>query len=127
VGGVGRNRDLSNSSGILRGNLNLSGIHIFLQVLQSFHHLRDDSRLARSRHWTHRKFSGTWDRDNVLSLSQNPRKGDLTSSRVVFLADLLQTRRKFEDVGEVLLRIPRDVSTEVAVLKVVGGFLWKVQ
>ena len=60
-------------------------------------------------------------------MSQQPCEGNLAGSRVVFLADLLQAICELEDVGEVLLRVPRDGFAEVVVLKVVGGFLWMIQ
>ena len=83
--------------------------------------------MTPSRYRTHRKLCGTGDRDNVFSLSHHPRQGDLTGSDVVSLADFIQAVRELEDVGEVLLRVPRDGFAEVVVLKVVGRFLWKIQ
>ena len=44
-----------------------------------------------------------WNRDDVVSLRQEPRKRDLTSARAVLLADLLQAVSELEDVREVLL------------------------
>ena len=72
---------------------------------------------------TYLKLGGTRNRDNVLSLSQDPRQSNLTGGCVVLLADLLQTVREVEDVGEILLGVPRDGFTEVAVLKVIRRFL----
>ena len=112
---------------ILRGEIDLPSAHVFPEVLQFFRRLSDNSRLTRSRFWTYRKSRGTGDGDNVPSLSHHPRQGDLASSCVVLLPNLLQAIREFEDVGEVLLRVPSDVFAEVAVLKVVGRFLRKIE
>jgi hypothetical protein len=41
----------------------------------------------------------------------------------MLLADLFQTVRQLEDVGEVLLGVSRDMFPEVVVFKVAGRFL----
>jgi len=79
--------------------------------------------MALSKYQTYLEPGGTGDRDNVISLSQHPRQSDLTGGSVVLLADILQTIRELEDVGEVLLGVSRDVSTEVTLLKVIRRFL----
>ena len=109
------------------GELNPSSTHIFHEILQTFHHFSSSSRSVRSQHRPYRKPSSTRDMDHVLSLSQHTRQGNLTCSRIVLLANLLQTAREFEEVWEVLLRVPRNVFTEVIVLKVVRRFLPKIK
>jgi hypothetical protein len=123
LGSIGLVRDLSNGSDILRGELDLPSIYILLEVLPYIYRLSRYSRLIWSQYRTYRKFGGTRDRDDVLSLSQHPRQRDLPGSGVILFADLLQAVRQLEDVGEVLPGVPRDVFTEVTLLKVVGRFL----
>ena len=124
---VGLVCDLPHSLNVLGGEPNLPSVHILLEILQNFCCLSEDSKLTESSYQTYRKLGSTRDRDNVLSLSQHPRQSDLASGCVVLLADLLQTIREAENVGEVLLGVPRDVSTEVVVFKVIGRFLLKIQ
>jgi len=77
----------------------------------------------RSQYGTYRKFGGTGDRNDVLSLGQNPCQRNLSSGGIVFLADLLQAIRDLQDIGKVFLRVPWDTFAEVALFKVIGGFL----
>ena len=79
--------------------------------------------VAKSRYCTYLKPGGTGDRNDVFSLSQHPCQRDLAGGSIVFLPDPLQTVREFEDVGEVLLRVPWDYLAEVPILEVVRRFL----
>lgn len=65
----------------------------------------------------------TGDRNDIVSLSEQPSECDLPSSRVVLLANLLKTDCELENVGEVLLRIPRDLPAEVVLGEVFRPFL----
>ena len=56
-------------------------------------------------------------------MGQDPSQSDLSGCGVVLLANLLQTICKLEDVGEIFLRVPRDVLTEIVVVEVVRRFL----
>ena len=80
-----------------------------------------------TRQQTYRKSGGTRDRDDVLSLSQDPGQSNLAGGRVIFLPDLLQTIREVENIGEILPGVPRDESAEVAVLEVIRRFLRRIQ
>lgn len=75
------------------------------------------------RHFTYLKPGSARDRDEIFSLSQHPRQCDLSGGGIILLADLLQPVRDLEDVGEVLLRIPRDYLAEVSILEVIRRFL----
>lgn len=63
------------------------------------------------------------DRDDVLALREEPREGHLPSRRTVLLPDRLQPVREPEDVGKVLLRVPRDHQPKVARLEVLRAFV----
>jgi hypothetical protein len=46
------------------------------------------------------------DRDDIFSLAENPRKCDLTSCSVMSFTDAFKAICNFEDIREVLFRIP---------------------
>jgi len=79
--------------------------------------------MEKYRYGTYRKFGRTRDRNDVLSLSQNPCQRNLPSGGIIFLPDLIEAIRNLQDIGKVFLRVPRDEPAEIAIFKVIGGFL----
>lgn len=64
------------------------------------------------------------DGDDLLVLSQKPSEGNLTCSGVVFVANILEAVRDFQNVGEVLLGVACDAKSEVALFEVFWSFLF---
>ena len=53
-------------------------------------------------------FGGSWDRDDVVTLSEKPCQSNLTRRSVVLLSNLLEPLSDLQDVREVLLGHPAD-------------------
>ena len=104
--GVDPVRDFPNGLSVLLGNLNVPSAHVRLEALQGIRPLRKSLDVA-SRIWTYRESGRAADMNDVLRLSQHPRQRNLPGGGVVLLVYLLWTVRELE-VGEVLLRAPRD-------------------
>jgi len=90
---------------------NLSGVHLLLEGTAVSVMVPG---VTRSRYQTHRGSDGTRDWDNIVSLSQHPRRGSLAEQTVASFIDLLRFIRKLENVSGALLRVPRDVFTKIA-------------
>lgn len=71
----------------------------------------------------HLEALGARDGNNIISLTENPSKRNLTCGCVVFRANLLELVSESENLGEVLLRVTRDHATEVVRLEVFWSFL----
>jgi hypothetical protein len=67
---------------------------------------------------THLNLRGTWDRNDILTLREDPCNAHRAGFRAVLRTDFLHLLRYRVDLWEVLLRVLRNRKAEVALLKV---------
>ena len=74
-------------------------------------------------HDTHGDVGRPGDGDHVRALREEPRERDLARGRAVGRANLLEAGCELEDVREVLLGVPRNLTAEIIGLKVIWSLL----
>lgn len=71
----------------------------------------------------HLLFLRSWNRDDVVSLRQQPRERDLSRCCTMLCPDLLQAVDELKDIWKVGCAVPRDYPPEVIRREIIGAFL----